>query len=149
MPTSDRVIGAGAWTLEHGHRFLLAITGGRFPKKILGMTTVEIHVKGRKSGKRFSNMLTAPLVEDGKIVLVASKGGSQDHPDWYKNLTANPDIEITLDTGETVPMRARTATPDEKAQLWPRIVSVYKGYAGYQKNTDRDIPVVICEPRTA
>jgi hypothetical protein len=46
-------------------------------------------------------------------------------------------------------MTARTATADEKAELWPDIVAAYKGYAGYQKRTDRDIPVVICEPRDA
>lgn len=146
MPTSDRVIGAGAWTLEHGHRFLLAVTGGRFPKTVAGMKTLEIHVKGRKSGKVYSNMLTAPIVEEGRVIIIASKGGSQDHPDWYKNLSANPDIEITID-GETKRWRARTATPEEKAELWPRAVTAYKGYAGYQKNTPRDIPVVICEPR--
>ncbi|MGN6474056.1 MAG: nitroreductase family deazaflavin-dependent oxidoreductase [Mycobacteriales bacterium] len=148
MPRSDRMIGAGAWALEHGHRFLLAVTGGRFPQHVAGMKTLEIHVKGRKSGKVYSNMLTTPIHDDGKYVIIASKGGSQDHPDWYKNLVANPDIEVTVD-GETKPMTARTATAEEKAELWPRVVSVYKGYAGYQRNTDRDIPVVICEPRSA
>jgi deazaflavin-dependent oxidoreductase (nitroreductase family) len=146
MPKSDRVIGAGAWMLENGHRLVLAVTGGRFPKSILGMTPIEIHVLGRKSGKRYSTMLTAPIVEADRVVIVASKGGSQDHPDWYKNLTANPDIEITID-GDTKPMRARTASAEEKTELWPKVVSVYKGYAGYQRNTERDIPVVICEPR--
>jgi deazaflavin-dependent oxidoreductase (nitroreductase family) len=111
------------------------------------MGTVEIHVKGRKSGKLFSNMLTTPIREKDRFVIVASKGGSQDHPDWYKNLTANPDIEVTID-GETVPMRARTAIGDERAELWQRITSKYKNYAGYQRNTDREIPVVVCEPRS-
>jgi deazaflavin-dependent oxidoreductase (nitroreductase family) len=148
MPTSDRAIGAGAWALEHGHRLLLAITGGRFPKTVAGMKTLEIHVKGRKSGKVFSNLLTTPVHGDGRYIIIASKGGSQDHPDWYKNLTANPDIEVTVD-GETKPMTARTATPEEKAELWPKAVAAYKGYAGYQKNTPRDIPVVILEPRAS
>jgi deazaflavin-dependent oxidoreductase (nitroreductase family) len=142
------VIGAGAWTLEHGHRFLLAITGGRYPRSILGMKPVELHVSGRKSGKRYSTMLTAPIVEGDRIVIVASKGGSQDHPDWYKNLVVNPEVEVTVDN-ETKPMTARTVTADEKAELWPRIVQAYKGYAAYQKNTPRDIPVVICEPRVS
>jgi deazaflavin-dependent oxidoreductase (nitroreductase family) len=142
------VIGAGAWTLEHGHRFLLAITGGRYPRSILGMKPVELHVSGRKSGKRYSTMLTAPIVEGDRIVIVASKGGSQDHPDWYKNLVVNPEVEVTVDN-ETKPMTARTVTADEKAELWPRIVQAYKGYASYQKNTPRDIPVVICEPRVS
>jgi deazaflavin-dependent oxidoreductase (nitroreductase family) len=146
MPTSDRVIGFGAWMLETGHRTVLALTFGHYPKKILGMTPIELHVQGRKSGKRYSNMLTAPIVDGDRVVIIASKGGSQDHPDWYKNLSANPDIEITID-GATKPMTARTATAEEKAELWPRAVAAYKGYAGYQKNTPRDIPVVICEPR--
>jgi deazaflavin-dependent oxidoreductase (nitroreductase family) len=147
MPKSDRVIGAGAWLLETTHRTLLAVTGGRFPQTIAGMQTVEIHVKGRKSGKVFSNMLTTPIREKDWFVVIASKGGSQDHPDWYKNLVANPDIEVTID-GETVPMRARTATGDERTELWHRVTSKYKNYADYQRNTDREIPVVVCERRS-
>jgi deazaflavin-dependent oxidoreductase (nitroreductase family) len=91
-------------------------------------------------------MLTAPIHEPDRLVLVASKGGDDRHPDWYHNVVAHPDIEIT-DRGETRKMRARTATAEEKAELWPQIVAAYKGYAGYQKRTGRDIPVVICEPR--
>ncbi len=140
------MIAAGAWTLEHGHRAALKLTGGRFPRKLLGMTPIELHHTGRTSGRRFSTMLTSPIHDEQRVILVASKGGYQEHPDWYKNLTANPDVEITID-GRTLPMRARTAGPEEKSELWPQVVAVYKGYAGYQRNTDRDIPVVICEPR--
>jgi deazaflavin-dependent oxidoreductase (nitroreductase family) len=143
---SDTMIGFGAALLENGHRTVLFLTGGRYPKALMGMKPIELHTVGRKSGKAYSNMLTAPIVEPGKIVVIASKGGSTDHPDWYKNLTATPDIEITVD-GERSAYHARTASPEEKAELWPRAVAAYKGYAGYQKNTDRDIPVVICEPR--
>lgn len=146
MLTSDRKAEIGAWLLEHGHRVVLKLTGGRYPKTLAGMKPVELHVIGRKSGKRYSTLLTAPVVEANRLVLVASKGGHSDHPDWYKNLVANPDVEITLDD-RTRPMRARTATPAEKAELWPVVVKVNKGYAGYQRNTDRDIPLVICEPR--
>ena len=144
---SDAALAAGAWVLENGHRALLKLTGGRFPKSILGMEPVELHVTGRKSGQRRSTMLTAPICDEDRIVLVASKGGSSDHPQWYKNLAANPDVEITVDD-RTRPMRARTASAAEKAELWPRITAAYKGYEGYQRNTDRDIPVVICELRT-
>ena len=146
MLTSDRKAEIGAWLLEHGHRVVLKLTGGRYPKTLAGMKPVELHVIGRKSGKRYSTLLTAPVVEANRLVLVASKGGHSDHPDWYKNLVANPDVEITLDD-RTRPMRARTATPAETAELWPVVVKVNKGYAGYQRNTDRDIPLVICEPR--
>jgi len=145
MQTPDGVISFGAWCLENGHRALLKVTGGRFPKRILGMTPVELHTIGRRSGQRRSTMLTAPICEPDRVVLIASKGGHTDHPDWYRNLSANPAIELTI--GETTKAyQARTATAAEKAELWPTIVAAYKGYEGYQRNTDRDIPVVICTP---
>ena len=145
MRTPDRAIEAGAWLLENGHRTLLRLTGGRFPKSVLGMRPVELRTVGRKSGEWRSTLLSSPICEADRVVVVASKGGHADHPQWYKNLAVNPDVEITIE-GVTRPMRARTASPDEKAQLWPQIVAAYKGYEGYQRNTDRDIPVVICEP---
>ena len=142
MRQPDRLIAMGAWSLEHGHRALLKVTGGRYPRRILGMAPLELHTIGRTSGQRRSTMLTAPICGEDRVIIVASKGGYQDHPDWYKNLVANPKVEITIGD-RTRPMIARTATPEEKAELWPQIVGVYKGYAGYQRNTDRDIPVVI------
>jgi deazaflavin-dependent oxidoreductase (nitroreductase family) len=128
------------------HRAALGLSGGRFGKQVFGMPAVELHTTGRKSGQRRSVMLTAPILEPGRVVLVASKGGDDRHPDWYRNLVDQPDVEITQQ-GKTTPMRARTADAAEKAELWPQIVASYKGYAGYQKRTERDIPVVICEPR--
>ena len=128
------------------HRGLLAVTGGRLGSRFGSMPVVELHTIGRTSGERRSAMLTAPVREDGRYVLVASKGGDPRHPSWYVNLVANPDVELTVD-GRTVPMRAHTATPTERAELWPRITRAYPGYAGYQRKTTRLIPVVICEPR--
>lgn len=145
MRTTNRMSEVGAWMLENGHRSLLKLTGGRFPKRIAGMQTLELHTIGRKTGERRSTLLTAPIYEEDRVILVASKGGHDVDPGWYKNLAANPDVEITVDE-VTRKMRARTATPEEKAVLWPKLVSVYKGYDGYQRNTDRDIPVIICEP---
>jgi deazaflavin-dependent oxidoreductase (nitroreductase family) len=144
----DKSIEVGAWMLEHGHRALLKLSGGRFPKKVAGMQPVELHTIGRKTGLRRATLLTSPIYGEDRVVLVASKGGYSDDPIWYKNLAANPEVEITV--GErTRKMRARTATPDEKATLWPELVKVYKGYDSYQRNTTRDIPVVICEPSPA
>ena len=91
-------------------------------------------------------LLTSPVHDDQRIVLVASKGGHTDHPDWYKNAIANPDVTLVVD-GRSMPMHARTATAEERAELWPRVVKTYKGYAGYQRNTDREIPLLVCEPR--
>lgn len=112
------------------------------------MPVVELHTTGRTSGERRSAMLTAPVHDDGRYVLVASKGGDPRHPSWYLNLVADPEVELTID-GRTVPMHARTATPAERAELWPRITREYRGYAGYQRKTTREIPVVICEQRSA
>ena len=112
------------------------------------MQPVELTTIGRKTGLRRATLLTSPIYAEDRVVLVASKGGYSDDPIWYKNLAANPEVEITVGEG-TRKMRARTASPDEKATLWPELVKVYKGYAGYQRNTTRDIPVVICEPSPA
>jgi deazaflavin-dependent oxidoreductase (nitroreductase family) len=141
---NDLLASLGAWTLEHTHRVLLTVTCGRFPDRLGGMETLELHTRGRTSGQRRSTLLTTPIADEQRVILVASKGGHDEHPDWYKNLVANPEVEVTRG-GVTRPMRARTATADEKAELWPRIVQVYRGYAGYQQRSARDIPVVICE----
>lgn len=91
-------------------------------------------------------MLTSPVQVGDSYVLVASRGGDERHPDWYRNLVANPDVELTV--GDTVrEMTARTATDAERAELWPRVVRAYPGYGAYQKRTSRTIPLVVCEPR--
>jgi len=145
MPQPDTVASIGAWMLENGHRAILGLTGGRWPKKLAGMQTLELHVIGRTSGEKRSTLLTAPVCEDDRVVIVASKGGHSDHPQWYKNLVVNPDVEITID-GETRAMRARTASSAERDELWAQITSQFRNYASYQANTDREIPVVVCEP---
>jgi deazaflavin-dependent oxidoreductase (nitroreductase family) len=141
------VVDAGFKALNLTHKAVLRVTGGRWPRDLLGMPAVELHTVGRASGQRRTTMLTSPVCDEKRVVLVASKGGDARDPEWYRNLKANPEVEITM-YGETRKMRARTASPDEKAALWPDIVAVYKGYAQYQQRAGRDIPVVICEPRT-
>ena len=130
------------------HKTILKLSGGRLLNSFGTMPVVELHTTGRTSGKRRTTMLTAPIHGDGTYVLVASKGGDDRDPDWYRNLVANPDIELTVD-GETLQMTARIATSGQKTEMWPRICEAYKGYAGYQKKTDRNIPVVVCESRPA
>lgn len=128
------------------HRTLLLVSGGHLGARVGSMPVVELHTTGRKSGRRRSVLLTSPVHDDDRWVLVASKGGDDRHPDWYRNLVAHPDAELTVD-GTKVPVQARTATDDEKAELWPQIVAAYRGYDGYRKRTERDIPVVICTRR--
>lgn len=144
MKTPNSVSAVGAWVLENGHRALLAVSGGRFPKSLLGMKTIELHAVGRKSGERRSTLLTTPIHDSERVVVIGSKGGYDHHPAWYLNLVANPDVEITIDD-ETHAYRARTATGTERSELWDQAVAVYKGYAGYQASTEREIPVVVCE----
>lgn len=141
----DWAIRIGAWFLENGHRALLALTGGHYPKKVLGMQPVELYTIGSKTGQRRGTLLTAPIYEPDRVVLVASYGGGTENPAWYKNLVKNPAVEIAVDDVAR-PFTAHTASAEEKAALWPAIVKVNPGYAGYQKNTDRDIPVIICVP---
>jgi deazaflavin-dependent oxidoreductase (nitroreductase family) len=128
------------------HRTLFTATKGRVGGRIAGMPALILHTTGRKSGAPRTSMLTAPIVEDDRVVLVASYGGDDREPSWSHNLRANPEVEITMD-GATKPMRARIANAEERADLWPRVTSTYKGYAGYQTKTEREIPLVILEPR--
>jgi deazaflavin-dependent oxidoreductase (nitroreductase family) len=130
------------------HKTVLKLSGGRLLNSFGTMPVVELHTIGRSSGKRRSTMLTAPIHDDRSSVLVASRGGDDRDPDWYRNLVADPEIELTVD-GETLELTARVVSDEEKAEMWPRIVEAYKGYAGYQEKTDRNIPVVVCEPRPA
>jgi len=144
--SSHRVTDLSMLAMNGVHRALLAVSGGRLGWKIGPMAVVELHTIGRTSGVRRSTMLTAPINQPDRVVLIASKGGDERNPFWYSNLVAHPDVELT-ERGITRPMRARTADAAEKTALWPEIVRAYPGYASYQRRTDRDIPVVICEAR--
>ncbi len=135
-----------AKAMNLAHRAVLTVSGNRLLSTPFGMPVVELHTVGRKSGRPRSCYLTAPVHDSARVVLVASKGGDDRHPDWYRNLQANPDAELVIHRSRRK-IRARTATPDEKAELWPKIVAAYQGYADYQTRTSRDIPVVICELR--
>jgi len=127
------------------HRSLFTMSGGRVGNRVAGMPVVMLTTTGRKSGKRRKTMLTSPVVDGEKIVLVASYGGDPRHPTWFLNLRETPDVEVTMD-GRTRAMRAHVASADEKKDLWPRVVARYKGYGQYQTRTTRDIPLVILEP---
>jgi deazaflavin-dependent oxidoreductase (nitroreductase family) len=110
------------------------------------MPLVELVTTGRRSGKERSTMLAVPIIDADRLVLVASFGGDDRHPAWYLNLQANPEVRATI-AGTTRTMIARTATEEERVELWPQITSRYQGYARYQERTERPIPVVILEPK--
>ena len=136
----------GLKTMSRVHRLVLRLSGGHVLRTAFGMAVVELHTTGRKSGQPRSTMLTAPVISQDRVVLVASKGGDDRDPDWYRNLVANPQVELTI-AGQRRPMLARQASAEEKTELWPAVVAAYRGYAAYQRRTERDIPLIICEPR--
>ncbi len=127
------------------HRLVFDATKGRIGATMGGMPVVRLTTVGRRTGRRRDTMLTTPVHDGDRVVLVASKGGAPRHPTWYLNLRDHPQVTITM-AGRTRDMLARTADADEKAELWTAIVTAYSGYAGYQHRTSRDIPVVILEP---
>lgn len=114
--------------------------GGRFG----GGDVCLVKMKGAKSGRIIERPLMYVPYNDG-IVLVASFAGAPRHPAWYYNLVANPEIEVTA-KGRTRTLVARIASPEEKAEVWPLCVEVYKDFDLYQRRSVRDIPVFVCEP---
>jgi len=131
--------------LSRVHRALYAASGGRLGRRLAGMPVLLLTTVGRRSGRR----LTVPLTyfeEDGALVLVASYGGRPRNPAWFENLMASGEAEVTIGR-ERRRVRARRATPAERARLWPRIVAAYDGYRRYQERTSREIPLAVLEPR--
>jgi deazaflavin-dependent oxidoreductase (nitroreductase family) len=109
-----------------------------------GTTTLILTTTGRKSGKQRRN----PLIyrKRGKdYLVVASKGGADEPPDWYVNLLANPDVQVQV-KGDKFAARARTATPKEKPEVWEQMAETWPAYNEYQQKTKREIPVVVLEP---
>ena len=78
-------------------------------------------------------------------IVVASKGGAPQHPGWYRNILANPDVDVQAGTAK-MKARARTATGEERARLWEKALEFWPPYADYQKKTEREIPVVVLDP---
>ena len=138
------------WMLARGffavHEAIYKGSGGLIGHRVPGLPPMLLldHV-GTKSGTK----RTTPLVyiPDGdNMVIVASKGGYPKHPAWYHNLRANPRTTVQAGT-KKIPVTARVAGEAERDRLWPKVVDAYSGYAGYQKRTERKIPLVILEPR--
>lgn len=103
---------------------------------------------GRKSGTRFTTPLLY-LADGDDVVVVASQGGLPKDPQWFHNLVAHPDTTIDLPRERGRAVRARVAEPQERAALWPRLVELYADFDSYQSWTDREIPVVVLEPRAS
>jgi F420H(2)-dependent quinone reductase len=132
--------------VTQGHTALYRLTGGRIGHRVPGAPPMLLldHVGAKSGAKR-----TSPLVyvRDGEdLVLVASKGGYPKSPGWFYNLKANPDTEVQLGS-EHRRVHARVADVEERKRLWPKALKVYGGYEDYQRRTEREIPLMILEPR--
>jgi F420H(2)-dependent quinone reductase len=132
--------------LMAGHTAIYRATNGRIGHRTPGLpSTLLLDHVGAKSGTR----RTSPLVYgvDGKnLVLVASKGGFPKNPAWFHNLRAHPDTTVQVGS-EHRSVHARVAEGEERARLWNLMVGVYPGYESYRKRTEREIPLVVLEPR--
>jgi deazaflavin-dependent oxidoreductase (nitroreductase family) len=116
-------------------------------------TTDSVHIQNRPvvlltmRGKKSGKVRKVPLMRvehDGDFAAVASKGGAPEHPKWYRNLQAHPDIDLQVGT-ETWSARARELTGEEREQWWERCVAAFPPYAEYQTKTERLIPVFVLE----
>lgn len=123
------------------------LTGGLIGHRFGKITTLLLTTTGAKSG--LPRQLGLNYRRDGdNFILVASKGGATKHPLWYRNLLKTPECEVQAGR-EKVRCRARTATAAERPRLWALMTETYEGYNGYQKATDREIPIMILEPITS
>ena len=124
-------------------RLLYRASGGKLGG-IPGTPVLLLTTKGRRTGKPRTTPLLY-LTEGESLVVVASFGGSDVHPAWFLNLEADPDAEVQIGRSARRQMRARRATAEERAGLWPRLTELYPGYAKYKRKTSREIPLVILE----
>jgi len=131
--------------LSRSHIGLYSATGGRIGSSLGGVPFLLLHHRGRKSGRRRTTPLVYAELGD-TLVLVASKGGATRNPIWYLNLVANPDVEVDVGR-ERRTVRARVAEGEERERAWAAACEVWAGYDGYQAQTDRQIPVILLEPR--
>lgn len=130
------------------HRTILKISGGRVGFRLAGMPVVQLTTVGRKSGQPRTVMLTSPIRVGEALVVVASRGGDDRHPDWFLNLENDSHVQVALQGGPSQSMLARVATTQERDELWPQITAEYPNYAGYQTKTNRVIPLVLLEPQS-
>lgn len=129
------------WVAEHIRRYVE--TDGEKGHLFQGFPSLLLTTRGRKSGQLRRTALI--YAQDGdRYLVVASAGGSDRHPAWYLNLSAHPDVTVQI-KADTFAARARTATAEEKKELWPRAVAVFPRWDTYRSKTDRDIPLVIIE----
>lgn len=130
------------WVREHIEDYVTS--GGQKGHRWRGLPTLLLTTRGRKTGKLRRTALI--YGQDGdNYLIVASNGGAAGHPLWYLNLVENPEVGLQVGP-DMFAARARTATAEEKARLWPVMTAIFPTYNRYEKKTSRDIPLIILEP---
>ncbi|MDR3535274.1 MAG: nitroreductase family deazaflavin-dependent oxidoreductase [Acetobacteraceae bacterium] len=140
------------WMVDHTHRYLQSggTDGHIYETKLpdgsqISVPALLLTTTGRKSGEKFLFPLFYGTVGKSYLI-VASKGGAPEHPGWYKNILANPDVEVQVGTTK-LKAHARTATGEERARLWQEALEFWPPYKDYQvKAGAREIPVVVLDP---
>lgn len=125
------------------HTIVYRTTGGKVGHRLVHNDMLLLTTKGRKTGKAH----TVPLLylrSDDRLVVVASYGGRSKHPEWFRNLLANPQASVQI-LGTYRKVEARTMTTAERSEWWPKVVAAYSDYAVYQSNTERQIPLIWLE----
>lgn len=115
--------------------------GGNFE----GAPLLLLHTTGAKSGAERVNPMMYRDFGDGRVAVFASKAGSDSHPAWYHNLSANPEVTAEIGSG-TRAFTARTASAEERTPIWEAQKQEFPGFAGYEASTGRVIPVVVLDP---
>jgi deazaflavin-dependent oxidoreductase (nitroreductase family) len=132
-------------TMNAVHRAALKLTGGRLGWTTAGMPVVQLTTTGRKTGEPRTVMLTSPYQDGSTWIVVASRGGDDRPPAWYLNIEADPAVDVAFQGATKQRLRARIASADERARLWPLVTENQERYAGYQKRTTREIPLVLLD----
>ncbi|MEM7469423.1 MAG: nitroreductase/quinone reductase family protein [Pseudomonadota bacterium] len=146
-PTSKRMSVGMIKAFTKAHTFVRKITGNRFFNTLGGDEVCFVKMTGAKSGRSLNiPLMYVPHGDD--VLLVASQGGNDKHPVWYYNLIKHPEISIEH-RGEITERIARLASAEEKPELWPVCDQAYAPFADYRRFTEREIPIFVCEPRTA
>ena len=125
------------------HIWVYQRTNGRLGAKLLWFPAALVTTAGRKTGHQHTNP-TLYLRDGDRVVLPASFGSRAAHPGWYRNLKTDPKVHIQI-RNEHLDLIARNATDDERNCYWPKLIRLYPPYRGYRKQTDRVIPLVLCE----
>jgi len=135
------------WIITPLHRAVFRYTGGRVGSRLPGLHFLLLVHRGRKSGiERETPLLYVP--DDKRFLVLASNAGQDHDPAWWLNLQANPEAKVRVGR-RVVAVAARRAEGDEAQQLWPQLLAAFPAFEGYRQGTEREIPIVVLEPRSA